>query len=169
MILTRQERITEALPHFRIAEKAHPEDPEILAGLGWTFQKLNHHEKAIRYYQQAVRLDPSNLQAQQALGELWDITRKYDRAIEAYETAIKLNPESPDNYFHLGRLYDHLKQGEKAVWSMALAEPLFRKRHDPEMAAHCRKNVTILARKYRLSSQKVRQLTQSMAGEKGRT
>jgi len=108
-----------------------------------------------------VRLAPSNLQDQQTLGELWDITQHYDKAIDAYETAAGLDPDSPDNYFHLGRLNDHLKMGEKAVVYMALAESLYRRERNAEMAAHCSKNISILARKYKIKGKKLRQLTRT--------
>ena len=39
--LTHQGKSDEALNHFRIAQQAHPDDPEILAGLGWTYHKRN--------------------------------------------------------------------------------------------------------------------------------
>ncbi len=159
--LTRQGHSDQALPHFRMAQKAHPHDPEILAGLGWTYQKLERYPEAIRYYEQSARLSPSNIQAQQALGELWDITRHYDRAVSAYETAAGLDPEMPDNYYHLGRLSDHLKAGEKAVAYMAVAEALYRKSHNAEMAEHCRKNIAILAGKFHLKKADVRRLTEA--------
>jgi tetratricopeptide (TPR) repeat protein len=128
---------------------------------------LNHHKVAISYYKASVRLDPSNLRAQEALGELWDITQYYDRAIEAYETAAGLDPEGPDNYYHLGRLNNHLKAGEKAVVYMALAESLYRKRRNVEMAEHCKKNIAILAGKYHFKKEQLRRLTRprlAMAG-----
>ena len=159
--LSRQGKSDEALHHFRIAQQAHPDDPEILAGLGWTYHKLNQYPQAIGYYEKSVRLTPSNLQAQQALGELWDITQQYDRAVDAYETAAGLDPEGPDNYYHLGRLNDHLKAGEKAVVYMALAESLYRKRRNAVMAAHCSKNISILARRYKFKKRKLHKLTRS--------
>ncbi|MDH3257659.1 MAG: tetratricopeptide repeat protein [Nitrospinota bacterium] len=165
--LTRQGKIEEALNHFRIAQQAYPDDPEILAGLGWTYHKLNRYLVAISYYKESARLAPSNLQVQQALGELWDITQHYDRAIDAYEAAIGLDPEEPDNYFHLGRLNDHFKAGEKAVAYMALAEELYRKKRNAEMAAHCRKNISIMAGKYHFKREQLHHLTrprQSLAG-----
>ena len=159
--MTRQGKSDEALNHFSIAFQAHPGDPKILAGLGWTYHKLNRYQLAIGYYEESVRLAPSNLQAQQALGELWDITQHYDRAMDAYETAAGLDPEGPDNYYHLGRLNDHLKAGEKAVAYMALAESLYRKQRNAEMAAYCSKNISILAGKYHFKKEKLRRLTQS--------
>lgn len=159
MALMREEKSDEALNHFRFAQQAHPDNPKILAGLGWTYHKLNQYPQAIEYYKESVRLAPSNLQAQEALGELWDITQHYDRAIDAYEAAAGLDPEAPDNYFHLGRLNDHFKAGEKAVAYMALAESLYRKRRNAEMATHCRKNISILAKKYKIKGKKLRQLT----------
>ena len=165
--LTHQGKSDEALNHFRIAQQAHPDDPEILAGLGWTYHKRNRYLLAISYYKESARLAPSNLQIQQALGELWDITQHYDQAIDAYESAIGLDPDGPDNYYHLGRLSDHLKAGEKAMAYMALAESLYRKRRNVVMAAHCSKNISILARKYKFKKEEVRRLTwsrQSMAG-----
>ena len=157
--LMRQRKIDEALNHFRIAQQAHPDDPEILAGLGWTYHKLNQYPQAIHYYERSVRLAPSNLQAQEALGELWDITQQYDRAIDAYETAAGLDSEEPDNFFHLGRLSDHFKAGEKAVAYMALAGSLYRKQRNTKMAAHCSKNISILAKKYKIENKKLRGLT----------
>ena len=157
--LARQGKSDEAQTHFQTANQAHPDDPKILAGLGWTHHKLNQYTQAIQYYEKSVRLEPSNLQAQQALGELWDITQRYDRAIDAYETAAGLDPNGPDNYFHLGRLSDHFKAGEKAVAYMALAESLYRRQRNMEMAAHCRKNISILGKKYRLKTEKLRRLT----------
>lgn len=165
--LTRQGKRDEALNHFRIALQSHPDDPEILAGLGWTFHQQNLYPQAIGFYEESVRLAPSNLQAQQALGELWDITQHYDLAIDAYEAAAGLDPEDPDNYYHLGRLNDHFKAGEKAVAYMALAESLYRKRRNVEMAGHCRKNISTLARKYKIKKEKLMRLTrsrQSLAG-----
>ena len=165
--LTRRGKSDEALNHFHIAQQANPNDPEVLAGLGWTYHKLNRYLLAISYYKESARLAPSNLQVQQALGELWDITQHYDRAIDAYEMAAGLDPEEPDNYYHLGRLNNHLKAGEKAVVYMALAESLYRKKRDSEMAEHCRKNISILAGKYHFKKEQLRRLTrprQFMAG-----
>jgi tetratricopeptide (TPR) repeat protein len=157
--LTRQGRSDEALEHFDFAQQANPNDPEILAGLGWTYHQLHRYLIAISYYKESARLAPSNLQVQQALGELWDITRHYDRAIDAYEMAAGLDPEEPDNYYHLGRLNNHLKAGKKAVAYMALAESLYRKKRNGEMAEHCRKNIAILAGKYHFKKDQLRQLT----------
>ena len=126
--------------------------------MGWAYQKRGRYREAILLYEQSVRRSPSNLHAQQALGELWDITQKYDRAVAAYETAVGLDPEQPDNYYHLGRLNDHLKKGKQALSYMALAEGLYLKNHNQEMAEHCRKNIGILATKYQLSKNEVRRL-----------
>lgn len=165
--LTREGRSDEALNHFHIAQQTNPDDPEILAGLGWTYHKLNRYLLAISYYKESARLMPSNLQVQQALGELWDITQHYDRAIDAYKAAAGLDPEGPDNYYHLGRLNNHLKAGEKAVVYMAMAESLYRKKHNSEMAEHCRKNISILAGKYHFKKEQLLRLTRpriSVAG-----
>ena len=156
--LTRQGKSDEALSHFDIAQQANPNDPEILAGLGWTYHKLHRHLLAISYYKESARLAPANLQVQQALGELWDITQHYDQAIDAYEAAAGLDPKEPDNYYHLGRLNNHLKEGEKAVAYMALAESLYREKRNAEMAAHCRKNISILAGKYHFKKEQLRRL-----------
>ena len=165
--LTRQGRSDEALNHFHIAQQAHPDDPEVLAGLGWTYHKLNRYLLAISYYKESARLAPSNLQVQQALGELWDITQHYDRSIDAYEMAAGLDPEEPDNYYHLGRLNNHLKAGEKAVVYMALAESLYRKKNNAEMAEHCRKNISILAGKYHYKKEQLRRLTRPRSSVTG--
>lgn len=157
--LTRQGKSDEALNHFEIAQQANPDDPEVLAGLGWTYHQLNRYLLAISYYKESARLAPSNVQVQQALGELWDITQHYDRAIDSYEMAAGLAPEVPDNYYHLGRLNNHLKAGEKAVAYMALAESLYRKKNNAEMAEHCRKNISILAGKYHFKKEQLHRLT----------
>jgi Mor family transcriptional regulator len=60
-----------------------------------------------------------------------------------------------------------LKAGEKAVAYMALAESLYRKRFNAEMAAHCKKNISILTRKYKFKKEQLRRLIRprhSMAG-----
>ena len=157
--LTRQGKSDEALNHFHIAQQANPDDPEILAGMGWSYHKQNRYLLAISYYKESARLAPSNLQVQQALGELWDITQHYDQAIDAYKTAASLDPEGPDNYYHLGRLNNHLKAGEKAVSYMALAGSLYREKRNVEMAEHCKKNISIMAGKYHFKKEQLHRLT----------
>ncbi|HUU45514.1 MAG TPA: hypothetical protein VM118_07235 [Acidobacteriota bacterium] len=69
LVLYRQNRLEEALPHFLQAAAAHPDDPDALAWMAETFRRLELKDSAVVFAERAIAIDTCNSFAQTVLGE----------------------------------------------------------------------------------------------------
>lgn len=72
--------------------------------LGNVAAETKSHDKALKYFLEAVKTDPSFAFPHNNLGNLYFMGKDFDRAEKAYLTALKLKPEYSDAQSNLTRL-----------------------------------------------------------------
>jgi tetratricopeptide (TPR) repeat protein len=99
-------RWADAEKDLQQALKVHPDDPEILNFLGYSWiDRGERLGEALAMVQKAVTLDPESGAMIDSLG--WGYYRlgDYRKAVEKLETAVALEPGDPDVNNHLGDAY----------------------------------------------------------------
>jgi tetratricopeptide (TPR) repeat protein len=84
----------QALPYFKKAVEAAPDDSLAFFLLGLTYQQMGQDENAIEPYSQAITLAPRDFWAHNNLGLAYIRTKQYEKAVEVLEKAVKLTPPS---------------------------------------------------------------------------
>ena len=87
-----------ALAEYEIAAAARPNDPEVIALIGWVFRRQGRWAEASEQSAKWQSLDPRSYLAviEELVINSW--TRNYPRAHVAVQNAIALAPEKPDAY-----------------------------------------------------------------------
>ena len=106
-----------ALPYLEITIKTDISSLKAWAyfQIGFCYDELGNHTKAIEAYKQAIRTDPDNAYAHFNLGVNYYDLSLYAKAIEAYKQAIRIDPDFVNPYFGLGRAYDKLGFYKEAI------------------------------------------------------
>jgi len=59
-----------------------PDNPDIMAMLGYSYRKTRNYEDAQTFYEWALRVEPEHVGANEYLGELYLETNRLDKAVE---------------------------------------------------------------------------------------
>jgi len=87
MIDDDQGRFTEAENHYLAVLRQSPDNPDLLASLGWSYQLQGKYEDSERVLQEALRRDPHHQTALYNLGWLYGNRGDYDRALAIFREA----------------------------------------------------------------------------------
>lgn len=104
-LLSKGDRIDEAIEQYRIALELKPNFVWAHNNLGITYRKKGHTEKAIEHYKVALGLKPDFVLAHNNLGNIYLDKGLTDEAIEEYKTALTLEPHFALARYNLGRAY----------------------------------------------------------------
>ncbi|BCA79859.1 tetratricopeptide repeat protein [Desulfuromonas sp. AOP6] len=108
----REDRMSQAMNEFRMAEEINPKDPEIQAALGQVLHVKEAYPEAERRYLQAVKLSHEAPRFLNNLGALYLDMERWDDAIRYFKaTSSRLdfdNPEVPLS----GIGYAYLQKGD---------------------------------------------------------
>jgi tetratricopeptide (TPR) repeat protein len=74
--------------------KTSPDDPNLLALAGATFQTTGDMQRAEEVFRKAVQLDPANFDAYRSLGNLYMTQHRLEEAKKEYELAASRRPEA---------------------------------------------------------------------------
>jgi tetratricopeptide (TPR) repeat protein len=73
--------------------------------LGYNYNKVGDHRKALNAYKEAIRLSPEYTEAYIGLGASYMVLQMWERAIEALNRATQIDPKIADAHFLLGLAY----------------------------------------------------------------
>ena len=62
-----------------------PDNPDVMALLGFSYRKTGNYEDALTFYQWALRSAPKHIGANEYLGELYLETNQFDKAVQQLE------------------------------------------------------------------------------------
>ncbi|MDD5085630.1 MAG: tetratricopeptide repeat protein [Candidatus Omnitrophica bacterium] len=104
-----------AIEEYKVALKANPDFPRLLANLGIAYEKSGMIKEAIELDLKAIKLDPKSIIAYNDLGVCYAKQGRVEDAIRAYERAIEVNPEYDKAYNNISIMY--LRKGwvDKAI------------------------------------------------------
>lgn len=83
--------------------------------LGLSELALDHKEKALTAFEEAIHLMPENASYRINQGEALRKIEKFDESEAAFLQALKLDPKNPDICFNLGNLHHQTNQNELAI------------------------------------------------------
>ena len=125
--LYREGQFEEARDTFEEAVRAHPQNAEVIAGLGYTLHRLDDEDAALRQLRRALRKDPSHHEARIYLGHLLYDRGEWKAAHDALEQVPPSEHWDPVAIWRLLELKRALYAVEKgaaeiASWELRLAE-----------------------------------------------
>jgi len=133
-ILTREDRLEEALAVYDLALTEYPENSELLYARAMLAEKLDRIELLERDLRRILEREPDNADALNALG--YTLADRTDRLEEAYDLIEKALALKPDNYYiidSMGWVLYRMGRHEEAIDHLERALEI---NHDPEIAAH---------------------------------
>ena len=95
-------RLDEAIGHFRQALRIRPGYYEALNNLGNAFYLKGNLDDAAAYYRQALNIGPSYPDAYCSLGNVMLRQDKFDDAIHCYQQALQRKPDSAEAWNNMG-------------------------------------------------------------------
>jgi stress-induced-phosphoprotein 1 len=72
--------------------KQCPENPILVFKYGFSLERFNKPEEALKYYQKAAELDPKMAKAFFGQGDIYKLLKQYDKAIAAYKKGLEIDP-----------------------------------------------------------------------------
>ena len=114
-----KEEYEKALPCWEIAAKIDFFPIEIKAieyyMIGFCYNELGNHSKAIEAYKQAIHINPDYLSAYSGLGGVYFGLGNFAEAVESFKQVIRINPNDASVYNILGFSYLALNNYAKAI------------------------------------------------------
>ena len=83
-----------------------PDNPDIMALLGFSYRKTGQFEDALTFYQWALRSEPGHIGANEYLGELYLETNQFDKAVQQLEILDNLCRSGCKEYTKLKNAID---------------------------------------------------------------
>ncbi|MEM7561714.1 MAG: tetratricopeptide repeat protein [Pseudomonadota bacterium] len=83
-----------------------PDNPDIMALLGFSYRKSGQFEDALTFYQWALRSEPDHIGANEYLGELYLETNQFDKAVQQLEILDNLCRSGCKEYTKLKNAID---------------------------------------------------------------
>ncbi|MEN8257164.1 MAG: tetratricopeptide repeat protein [Thermodesulfobacteriota bacterium] len=74
------------------AAKQCPENAILVFKYGFSLERFNKTEEALKYYKKAAELDPKMAQAFFGQGDIHQELKQYNKAIEAYKKGLEIDP-----------------------------------------------------------------------------
>jgi serine/threonine-protein kinase len=94
-----------ALEQFAIARKSHPNNSEVLRGIGWVQRRQGKFEQALANLKRACELDPLSSLLSSTVAQTFMLLRKYPEAELYRDQAILLAPDLSNRYVEKAWLY----------------------------------------------------------------
>ena len=132
--LREQDRLEEAVPHFRSAVELKPDFGDAHLDLGKTLWQLGRLEEAEQALRRAVSLKQPSETAWVALGGVLSGQGNLEGAAGALREGVRTAPASPEAHYTLGLVLRRQGKIEEAAREMALAAAHRRERESTEAA-----------------------------------
>ncbi|MDR0476789.1 MAG: tetratricopeptide repeat protein, partial [Desulfobulbaceae bacterium] len=130
LLLGKTGKALEALKSMEQILQLHPDNPEALNFIGYTWADHNINlDKALTYIQQAAAIKPDSGFIRDSLGWVYFRLGEKEKARNELLKALELEPEDPDIHEHLGDVYLSLHMPDQAILSYKNA---LLYNHDPE-------------------------------------
>lgn len=123
VILSKQDRDTEALAVFDNILKTEPQNAQAHYHKAVIYGKTNQQDKAVEAYKDAVRIDPNYAGAWFDLGVIYYNREDYTNALTAYQQVVKIEPENYQAQANLASTYRQLERYPEANAAYKMAEP----------------------------------------------
>jgi tetratricopeptide (TPR) repeat protein len=114
----------EAIPFYRAAIVARPDDLISYNDLGWALKSIGRPDEAIMMFRRATQVDPSYAAAYSNLGLVYKAKGDLDQAIEQYRKAIAADPNFAHAYANLANALRRKNDYEGALAQFEQAERL---------------------------------------------
>ena len=88
----------QAIHEFSIAQKAIPNDEQLLSGLASIHKRRGNFKAALQGYKKALQLDPRSARAAVEIGIVYDTIGEYTEAQRYFDLAISLEPDNSASY-----------------------------------------------------------------------
>lgn len=115
MVLTAQDRTSEALECYQRAVVLNPQDARAHYNLGNLLREQKQWQEAIDCYQQAIRLNPTLVEAYNNLGNVWRNQNQLAEAVACFQKALTVNPTHAKTYYNLGMALTGLSKFTEAL------------------------------------------------------
>ena len=99
-----QDRLDEAVEHFRAAIKVNPDYPGAQSNLGIVLYRQGKRAEAIRHLEIATQIAPEEPRTHNNLAEILARQGLFDRAVRHFREAIRINPDYADAHYNLGNV-----------------------------------------------------------------
>ena len=122
LVLARQNKLEEAVTHYRKSLDLDPNQPGLLNSLGVAQVHLEKVDEAVESYTKSLQLEPNQPFVHKIVADIFYQQAKLNEAIFHYTEAVRLKPEMPLVHNSLGELYFQQGKIEQAVghWAEAL-------------------------------------------------
>jgi len=94
-----------ALEEFAIAQQSLPNNPDLMAEIGYVQRRQGKWDLALASHKKAAELDPGRSDIPYTLGQTYHLLRRYSEAASYYNRAILLDPGGNAPYGRLVELY----------------------------------------------------------------
>jgi tetratricopeptide (TPR) repeat protein len=143
-----QDRLDEAIEHFRAAIRLRPDNDKAYHNLGVALSRQGRNGEALEAYSEAVRINPQNSGAQVNFGNVLAGMGRYEEAAAHYAAALRILPDSAEVHNNLANALAGQGRYDAAIEHYEAAL-----RIDPDYAA-ARENLSV-ARELRRDAEAV--------------
>jgi len=98
-------RFDEALASLERATALKPDEPNVLAALGRSYDGRGETSSAVTSFKRAIDINPEMFESFNGLGEVYFKNKDYVLAETNFAAALRLNPEASASRFNLGLSY----------------------------------------------------------------
>jgi tetratricopeptide (TPR) repeat protein len=103
-VLAREGRLTEALPHLRMAVEGRPDQSKYWSACIQVMQALGAREDLVKLYRELVTLQPQAAPVHYNLANTLKDLGRLDEAADSYRAALKLTPDFAAAHNNLGNV-----------------------------------------------------------------
>ena len=124
-VLYREQKITEAAPHFARAVELKPENPEVHNNLGLVLWQFERHDEAIAQYRESVRIKGEVMALRQNLASALMMENRVAEALEQFQIMEQEAPKDPNLHLNLGIAYAQLHRWSESRQELETCLKLF--------------------------------------------
>src|SRR5438034_3115974 len=127
-LLGRARRYDLVLQYSQRAVDLNPESVAAQCWVGWSYQQLGDHARAISFFDRAIQLRPDCAYAHLQMGRSYLQLNRHQDAVDELLRAFRMNPKYEkrrDDLLALGSAYAHLGSLKESVATYEKASQLF--------------------------------------------
>jgi len=114
-VLTKINRINDALTLYEKILEKHPDDVFTLVNIGIALHELKQFDKAILYFDKVLKRDPDNVFALVNKGYALHYLKQFNESLQCYDKALKINPDDIEALNNKGWVLVSLKKYDEAI------------------------------------------------------
>lgn len=116
-----QERIDEAIAHYRETLRLNPLFPDANANLGLALFRQGRAEESIAHYRAELRLNPQQAEARCHLGVALAVQGKMGEALDEFDEAVRIKPGYADAHYNRAMALERRGRVDEAAVAYARA------------------------------------------------